>query len=134
LSETLIGKVAICSKGRPGFIIGRKELSWGLSWIGEGLDEQGGVWASRNPRVVAESLSAWVAAEIQKAVAEEREACAKAVVADIDPECCPPGSSFCEAYGCSSLHRIAAAIRSRSVQDPPVSTTQGQASKADGRR
>lgn len=60
--ENHTGKVAICSKGRPGLITGSKLLPWGLTWVGEALDEQGGPWASRNPRIVADSLAEWRAA------------------------------------------------------------------------
>ena len=48
----LIGKAAVCSRGRPGLVTGRKELPWGLSWVGIGLDD-GTAWASREPRVMA---------------------------------------------------------------------------------
>lgn len=50
--ENLVGKVGVCSRGRPGLITGRKELAWGLSWVGIGLDD-GSAWSSRAPRVVA---------------------------------------------------------------------------------
>jgi len=49
--DTLIGKVGVCSKGRPGLITGRKELPWGLSWVGIGLDN-GMAWSSRSPRLL----------------------------------------------------------------------------------
>jgi hypothetical protein len=43
-----IGRVARCSKGRLGLITGRKQLAWGLSYVGIGLDD-GTMWASRDP-------------------------------------------------------------------------------------
>lgn len=46
-----IGKAGVCSKGRPGLIVGRKQLPWGLSWVGIGLDD-GSSWSSRSPRVM----------------------------------------------------------------------------------
>lgn len=48
----LRGKWAVCSIGRLGKIEGCKELSWGESWVGTGID--GTPWASRNPKVLAE--------------------------------------------------------------------------------
>jgi len=48
-NEDLTGLVAVCSKGRPGLVTGKKELPWGLSWVGIGLDD-GTAWASRSPR------------------------------------------------------------------------------------
>jgi hypothetical protein len=42
-----IGKWAVCSRGFLGKIEGRKELPWGLSWVGKKLD--GTPWASREP-------------------------------------------------------------------------------------
>jgi len=52
--ENLIGKVGRCSKGRPGLIMGKKELPWGIAWIGVGLDGRG-QWSSRDPIIIAES-------------------------------------------------------------------------------
>ena len=45
------GDFCWCSKGRPGVITGRKELEWGWSWVGIGLDDAS-PWASRNPRTM----------------------------------------------------------------------------------
>lgn len=53
-----LGRVGVCSKGRPGLITGRKKLEWGLSWVGIGLDD-GTPWASREPKIVAESVAEW---------------------------------------------------------------------------
>jgi hypothetical protein len=53
-NENLIGKVAICSVGRPGIITGRKTFDFGLAWVGLGLDGKG-TWASTKPCIVAES-------------------------------------------------------------------------------
>jgi hypothetical protein len=50
-NEALTGCVAVCSRGRVGLITGKKELPWGLSWVGIGLDD-GTEWASRNPRLL----------------------------------------------------------------------------------
>ena len=48
----LIGKVGMCSKGFPGLITERKELPWGLSWVGINL-LNGEQWASRNPKMLS---------------------------------------------------------------------------------
>ena len=58
--ENLIGKVGMCSINRPGLITERKEMPWGMAWVGDGLDRKG-PWASRNPRIVADSLAEWEA-------------------------------------------------------------------------
>lgn len=49
----LTGKLALCSRGRLGVVEGRKELEWGLSWVGTGVD--GTPWASREPRIVCDA-------------------------------------------------------------------------------
>ncbi len=49
----LTGRWAVCSIGRIGHIEGRKDLDWGLSWVGTGID--GKPWASRTPRVICEA-------------------------------------------------------------------------------
>ena len=41
------GRLAVCSKGRLGIVTGKRELPWGLSFVGIGLD--GKPWASREP-------------------------------------------------------------------------------------
>lgn len=56
MKEDLAGKIGICSRGRLGLIEGRKELPWGESWIGKGLDD-GTEWASRDPKIVFDSLA-----------------------------------------------------------------------------
>ncbi len=48
LLPNMLLKFAWCSIGRPGFIYGRKEMPWGMAWIGWGLDGKGD-WSSRNP-------------------------------------------------------------------------------------
>jgi hypothetical protein len=51
MSDTdMVGRLALCSKGRLGIITGRKDLAWGLSWVGIGTD--GTEWASRDPKIV----------------------------------------------------------------------------------
>lgn len=49
LRPNMLLKFAWCSIGRPGFIYGRKEMPWGMAWIGWGLDGKGD-WSSRNPK------------------------------------------------------------------------------------
>ena len=51
--QNLVGRWAVCSKGRIGRIEGRQVLTWGLSWVGKGLD--GRPWASQEPVLIAES-------------------------------------------------------------------------------
>jgi hypothetical protein len=65
LEQDLVGKWAVCSIGRLGRIEGRKQLDWGLSWVGTGLD--GRPWASRNPRVLCDVDAEIVAASQQLA-------------------------------------------------------------------
>ncbi len=72
-----IGSVALCSKGRPGLITGRKILPWGESWVGIALDNGNWRWASRNPRVIAADLDTWLRrdeARIELALAERDNA------------------------------------------------------------
>jgi len=52
--EDLIGKVCVCSVGRPAVVVGKRTFSWGMSWVGLGLDGKG-VWASTQPCVIAEN-------------------------------------------------------------------------------
>jgi len=49
----LIGQVARCSQGTLGLITHRKELPWGMSWVGIKLEPPFGPWASRSPTLVA---------------------------------------------------------------------------------
>lgn len=53
MSDNIIGRVGICSRGRPGLITHRKTLPWGESYVGIGLDD-GTAWASRAPRLVTD--------------------------------------------------------------------------------
>lgn len=54
MSDIGIGTIARCSRGRIGVITGQRELPWGLSWVGVGLDN-GTQWASRNPTPLTEA-------------------------------------------------------------------------------
>ena len=55
--ENLIGKVCVCSIGRPFVVTGRKEMPWGLAWVGLSLDGRGhGIACSTNPCIIAESI------------------------------------------------------------------------------
>jgi hypothetical protein len=63
-----------------------------------------------------EIVQEFVAAEVERAVREEREACAKVVESKISQWCRQDHigrDAFCEDYGCSSLVELAAAIRAR---------------------
>ena len=52
--ENLIGKVCVCTVGRPFIVTGTKTFAWGKAWVGLGLDGKGTV-ASTQPCVIAES-------------------------------------------------------------------------------
>lgn len=49
LARRLFGTVALCSRGRPGYVTGFKFLPHGWSFVGIGLDD-GSPWSSRSPR------------------------------------------------------------------------------------
>jgi len=51
--ENLVGKICVCSIGRPAIVIGRKKFVFGDAWVGLGLDGKG-TWASTNPCIIAE--------------------------------------------------------------------------------
>ena len=53
-NEDLVGKVCVCSVGRPFIVTGKHTFSFGESWVGLGLDGKGTV-ASTLPCVIAES-------------------------------------------------------------------------------
>jgi len=55
-----VGMVGLCSKGRPGLIIGRRHLPWGLSWVGIALDDGPWRWSSRNPKIIAGDLKEYL--------------------------------------------------------------------------
>jgi hypothetical protein len=46
--QNRVGEWGVCSLGRIGHIEDRKQLPWGLAWVGTGID--GKPWSSRNPR------------------------------------------------------------------------------------
>lgn len=52
--EFLVGKVAVCSVGRPAIITGTMVFDFGECYVGIGLDGKG-TWASTSPCVIAES-------------------------------------------------------------------------------
>lgn len=52
--ENLVGKVCVCTVGRPFIVTGTHAFGWETSWVGLGLDGKGTV-ASTNPCVIAES-------------------------------------------------------------------------------
>jgi len=58
-NDTLIGKWAVCGAGRIGRIESRKQLAWGLAWVGTGID--GHPWSSRDPRVICDGDAAALA-------------------------------------------------------------------------
>ncbi len=59
MSDDFVGKVCRCSRGELGLVTGRKRLPWGTSWVGIPL-KRTGMWSSRNPRVIAEDLDAFL--------------------------------------------------------------------------
>jgi hypothetical protein len=53
--EDLVGKICVCSIGRPAIVTGRDKLSDNTPcWVGLGIDGKG-TWASRNPAILSES-------------------------------------------------------------------------------
>ena len=69
-NEHLVGKVAICSKGRIGVITGRATLPWGESWVGVGFD--GKQWASRSPSVIADNVNDYISGRMEETIAEAK--------------------------------------------------------------
>jgi len=61
--DILVGTVCRCSKGRPGLVTGKKELPWGESYVGIGLDDGPIQWAARKPILIAYSLPQFLAVE-----------------------------------------------------------------------
>ena len=59
-SENLIGKICVCSVGRPGIVTSKKKCKFESSgaefdaWVGLGLDGKGN-WCSTSPAIIAES-------------------------------------------------------------------------------
>ena len=53
-NEDLVGKVCVCSVGRPFIVTGRHKFDFGECWVGLGLDGKGTA-ASAIPAVLAES-------------------------------------------------------------------------------
>ena len=52
--EDLIGKVCVCTVGRPFIVTGRNRESLGGAWVGLGLDGKGTA-ASSDPAIIAEN-------------------------------------------------------------------------------
>lgn len=52
--EDLVGKVCVCSVGRPAIVTGREGFPFGIAWVGLGLDGKG-TWVSTDPCIIAES-------------------------------------------------------------------------------
>jgi len=52
--ENLVGKICVCTVGRPAIVTGKKTFDWGEAWVGLGLDGKG-TWASTTPCVIAET-------------------------------------------------------------------------------
>ena len=53
-NEDLIGKVCVCTVGRPFIVTGTAKFGWGKAWVGLGLDGKGTACSS-DPCVIAES-------------------------------------------------------------------------------
>lgn len=53
-NENLVGKVCVCTVGRPFIVTGVKVFDWGESWVGLGLDGKGTACSS-DPAIIAES-------------------------------------------------------------------------------
>lgn len=53
-NEDLVGKVCVCTVGRPFIVTGKGAFAWGEAWTGLGLDGKGTV-CSTDPCIIAES-------------------------------------------------------------------------------
>ena len=53
-SENLVGKICVCSVGRPFIVTGTKRFPWGDAWVGLGLDGKGTA-CSTSPCIIAET-------------------------------------------------------------------------------
>ena len=53
-NEDLVGKICVCSVGRPFLVTGKKKFDWGEAWVGLGLDGKGTA-CSTTPGIIAES-------------------------------------------------------------------------------
>lgn len=53
-NEDLVGKVCVCTVGRPFIVTGKHAFDWGEAWVGLGLDGKGTA-CSTDPAVIAES-------------------------------------------------------------------------------
>jgi len=65
LTDEVVGRWAVCSKGILGRITGRKTLPWGESWVGVTLT--GAPWASRAPVVIEKASGTELDALSEKA-------------------------------------------------------------------
>ena len=54
LGEDLLGKVCVCSVGRPFIVTGKRKFDFGDAWVGLGLDGKG-TTCSIDPGIIAES-------------------------------------------------------------------------------
>lgn len=70
-TEGLKGMICMCSKGRIAIVTRRKEMPWGMAWVGIGLDGKG-LWASTSPLVIFNSLSDYEAYLEAKLLEETR--------------------------------------------------------------
>ena len=53
-NEDLVGKVCVCTVGRPFIVTGKRKFDWGEAWVGLGLDGKGTA-CSTDPCIIAES-------------------------------------------------------------------------------
>lgn len=53
-NEDLMGKICVCTVGRPFIVTGKKKFDWGEAWVGLGLDGKGTA-CSTTPGIIAES-------------------------------------------------------------------------------
>ncbi len=52
--ENLVGKICVCTVGRPFIVTGRKSRTRGEFWVGLGLDGKG-IACSTDPAIIAET-------------------------------------------------------------------------------
>ena len=71
----MFGKVCACSLGRVGVVVAYGRVPWGESYVGMGLDGKG-LWFSRKPIVIANSLEEYTKrfVEVENARYEESDA------------------------------------------------------------
>ena len=82
--EDLVGKVCVCSIGRPAIVTGRGETIFGKVWTGLGLDGKG-TWCSTQPCVIAESGQEFYEKLIQRFGGYSQPQATESIAEPMDP-------------------------------------------------